>query len=389
MDRTSQEMPESAVTRKKNDGFWVRGGYFDYQILFLVVVIVLFGVMMVYSSSSYRAVINGVDSAYYARRQAIFALIGFVAMIAVSRVNYKYFQHFSMLLIYMSIALSVLVFIIGTASNGAVRWIQIGPIQFQPSEIAKPAIIIYMAHACVKQSRLLNSLGGIAKMVWLPVVAIVLIAKENLSTAIVCFAIMFIIMFVASPKFWNLVGLFLAGVAAAVIAVVAVGYRGDRFDAWLNPETSENGFQTMQSLYAIGSGGLFGKGLGQSIQKMGFLPEPHNDMIFSVICEELGLFGAIGVIILFVILIYRCRFIANNSPDSFGGLIVTGIITHIAIQLIINVGVVTNTIPNTGVTLPFISYGGTSLVFMMIEIGMVLSVSRQIRPYEKKVVKEM
>ncbi len=389
MDRTSQEMPERAVHKKRNEGFWVRGGYFDYQILFLLIVIVLFGIMMVYSSSSYRAVINGVDSAYYARRQAIFALIGFVAMIIVSRMNYKYFQHFSVLLIYASIVLSVLVFIIGTASNGAVRWIQLGPIQFQPSEIAKPAIIIYMSHACVKQSRLLNNLGGIAKMAWLPVVAIVLIAKENLSTAIVCFAIMFIIMFVASPKFWNLVGLFLAGVAAAVVAVVAVGYRGDRFDAWLNPETSENGFQTMQSLYAIGSGGLFGKGLGQSIQKMGFLPEPHNDMIFSVICEELGLFGAIGIILLFVILLFRCRYIANNSPDSFGGLLVTGVITHVAIQLIINVGVVTNTIPNTGVTLPFISYGGTSLVFMMIEIGMVLSVSRQIRPYEKKVVKEM
>lgn len=388
MDRDSREISESSV-RRNRDGFWVRGGYFDYQILFILVVIVLFGILMVFSSSSYRAVINDLDSAYYARRQAIFALVGFVAMIIVSRMNYKYFQQFSMLLIYMSIILSAAVFVIGSASHGATRWIPLGPIQFQPSEIAKPAIIIYMAHACVKQSKLLNSLAGIARMCLLPIIAIILIAKENLSTAIVCFAIMFIIVFVASPKFWNLVGLFIGGVAAAVLAVVAVGYRGDRFDAWLNPETSENGFQTMQSLYAIGSGGLFGKGLGQSIQKMGFLPEPHNDMIFSVICEELGLFGAIGVIILFAMLIFRCRYIANNAADSFGGLIVTGVITHVAVQLVINVGVVTNTIPNTGVTLPFISYGGTSLVFMMIEIGMVLAVSRQIRPYEKKVMREM
>lgn len=388
VDRTSQEISESSGRRKK-ESFWVSGGYFDYQILFILIVLVLFGILMVFSSSSYRAVINGVDSAYYARRQAIFALLGFVAMMIVSKVNYKFFQHFSVLLIYISIALSIVVLVIGTASNGATRWIPIGPIHFQPSEIAKPAIIIYVAHACVKQSRLLNNLLGIAKMCALPLIAIVFIASENLSTAVVCFAIMFIIVFVASPRFWNLVGLFVGGVAAAILAITTVGYRGARIDAWLNPETSENGFQTMQSLYAIGSGGLFGKGLGQSIQKMGFLPEPHNDMIFSVICEELGLFGAIGVILLFAFLIYRCRYIANNAADSFGGLIVTGVIAHIAIQMIINVAVVTNTIPNTGVTLPFVSYGGTSLVFMMIEIGMVLSVSRQIRPYEKKIAKEM
>ncbi len=380
MDRTVQESAPQEKKQTLSRSFWVKGGYFDYQSLFLIIIIVLFGILMVFSSSSYRAVISGVESTYFAKKQALFAILGFVAMYIVSRINYRYLQNFSMLLIYLSILLSGLVIIIGTASHGATRWIPLGPIQFQPSEIVKPAIIIYMAHACMSQAKLLNSMGGIIRMAILPCISIVLIGKENLSTAIVCFAIMVIIMFVASPKFWHLVVLGLIGVAVAAAAVMLVGYRGGRFDAWLNPETSENGFQTMQSLYAIGSGGLFGRGLGQSIQKMGFLPESHNDMIFSVICEELGLFGGIGVIILFVALLLRFRYIANNSPDGFGGLLVTGVITHIAVQLIVNVGVVTNTIPNTGVTLPFISYGGTSLVFMMIEVGMVLSVSRQIRP---------
>lgn len=382
MDSAVRTQSERKKSRTINNSFWVKGGYLDYQVVFIMFVIVLFGIIMVYSSSSYKAVSYGLSSTYFAKRQAIFAIAGFVLMWIVSHINYRYLQRMSMLLIYLGIFLSGIVLVIGTATNGATRWIPIGPIQFQPSEIVKPAIIIYMAHVCVAQSRLLNTIPGIIKMCIWPVVSIVLIAKENLSTAIVCFAVMVIIMFVASPKFWNLVALGIAGVAAAAVAVVAVGYRGDRFDAWLHPETSENGFQTIQSLYAIGSGGLFGRGLGQSIQKMGFLPESHNDMIFSVICEELGLFGAIGVILLFVMLLVRFRYIANNSPDSFGGLLITGVLTHVAVQVIINVGVVTNTIPNTGVTLPFISYGGTSLVFMMIEVGMVLAVSRQMRPIE-------
>lgn len=381
----SSEVEKRNVQRKNrtlNNSFWVKGGYFDYQTLFIILVIVLFGIMMVYSSSSYRAVMSGEASSYFAKRQAIFAVLGIVAMIGVSHVNYRYYKKFSVILMYMAIALSGLVFIIGTASHGATRWIPIGPIHFQPSEVAKPILIIYMAHACVSKSSLLNSIKGIIQMVILPGICVVLIGKENLSTAIVCFAIIIIIMFVASPKIVNLVILGLVGVAVAAIAIFAVGYRGDRIDAWLHPETSENGFQTMQSLYAIGSGGLFGRGLGESIQKMGFLPESHNDMIFSVICEELGLFGAIATITLFIMLLLRFRYIANNAPDSFGGLLCTGVITHIAIQFIINVGVVTNTIPNTGVTLPFISYGGTSLVFLLVEVGIILGVSRQMRPVE-------
>ncbi|MGN0435108.1 MAG: FtsW/RodA/SpoVE family cell cycle protein, partial [Wujia sp.] len=280
----------------------------------------------------------------------------------------------------IAIILSAYVLVKGISSHGASRWISIGGQQFQPSEICKPILILYMAHICVAESDKLSDLKGIFKVVFWPMVCILLIGKENLSTAIVCFAIVVVILFVASPKFLHLLLLGMAGVAIAVIGVFAAGYRGDRFEAWLNPETSENGFQTMQSLYAIGSGGLFGRGLGQSIQKQGFLPESHNDMIFSVICEELGLFGAIAVIILFIMLLISFKNIANNSPDSYGGFIITGIMTHIAVQTLVNIGVVTNTIPNTGVTLPFISYGGTSLLFLMVEMGIVLGISRQANP---------
>ena len=364
----------------KKKAWMIKGGYLDYQTVFITIILVLIGLLMVFSASSYKGVLLTGDSAYFLKRQALFAVAGIIIMLFVSRINYRKYKEFALIIMYACIFLCGVVMIIGTATNGAVRWINLGFMQFQPSEFAKIGIIIYMARLCEIQSRRLDSIKGIIQMVILPGVCIVFIALENLSTAIVCFAIMFVIMFVASPRFWNLVALALIALFAAVIALVFVGYRGARFDAWLNPETSEYGFQTMQSLYAIGTGGLFGRGLGESIQKMGFLPESHNDMIFSIICEELGLFGALGIITLFVLLIFRMKYIAEHTVDSFGGFIVTGVITHVAVQLIINIGVVTNTIPPTGVTLPFISYGGTSLVAMLIEIGLVLSVSRQIKP---------
>ena len=370
-------MGRTKSRRTIKNSLWVKGGYMDYQSIFLIFVIVLFGLMMVYSASSYRAITYGFPGTYFMKRQAVFAMVGFLIMYIVSRVNYRFLSDYSVVLIYIAIALLAYVLILGRASHGATRWIQIGPMQIQPSEIAKPFIIIYMSDACVKKSKYLNSIKGIFNIVLLPIICIGLIAVENLSTAIVCFAIVVAILFVASPKLFNLIVLGIVGVIAAAVLALGVGYRSDRFDAWRHPATSEYGFQTMQSLYAIGSGGFFGRGLGNSIQKLGFLPESHNDMIFSVICEELGLFGALVVITLFVLLIFRFKFIADGAVDSFGGFIITGVITHVAVQLIVNIGVVTNTIPPTGVTLPFISYGGTSLVFMLAEIGLVLSVSRQ------------
>ena len=186
----------------------------------------------------------------------------------------------------------------------------------------------------------------------------------------------------------HVVVMLVVGVLFVIIMISMQGYRGERIQAWRNPEASSSGFQTLQGLYAIGSGGLFGRGLGQSIQKMGNIPEAQNDMIFSIICEELGIVGAVGLILVFVMLIWRFRFIAEGAPDRYGSLIVIGVISHLAFQVLINMFVVTNLMPNTGVPLPFISYGGTSLVFLLIEMGIVLAVSRQIEPLGSEEEKE-
>ena len=185
---------------------------------------------------------------------------------------------------------------------------------------------------------------------------------------------------VASPKNWHFILMGVLGILMCVVFIATAGYRADRIRIWLAPEKYDDGYQTMQSLYAIGSGGFFGRGLGNSIQKMGFIPESHNDMIFSVICEELGLFGAVLTIIMFILLIYRCTVLAINSGDRFGGLIAVGVMAHIAVQILINISVVTNTIPPTGVPLPFISYGGSSIFFLLLEMGLMFAVARQIKP---------
>ena len=211
----------------------------------------------------------------------------------------------------------------------------------------------------------------------LPIVGIVGI--ENLSTCIILLAISFIMIFVATPLYKPFLGLIGIGVAGAVLLILTQGYRMERITVWLDPASSDKGEQTMQGLYAIGSGGLFGKGLGQSMQKLGFLPEANNDMIFSVICEELGLFGALCVLALFFALLWRFMVIAINAPDLYGSMLVIGVIAHIGIQVFINIAVATNTMPNTGIPLPFISYGGSSLVFLLLEMGLVLSVSRYIK----------
>jgi cell division protein FtsW len=208
------------------------------------------------------------------------------------------------------------------------------------------------------------------------------IAYSNLSTAVIVLGIAVCMLFVASSKYKPFLVIGVLGVAFILIFIFAMGagYRSDRVDAWLHPETAgDSGYQTLMGLYAIGSGGLFGKGLGQSLQKMGHVPESQNDMIFTIICEELGLFGAICVILLYLMMIWRMMVIANNAKDLFGALLVVGVMTHISLQVILNIAVVTNSIPNTGVTLPFISYGGTSVVFLMMEIGLVLSVSKGIK----------
>ena len=300
-------------------------------------------------------------------------------MMLVSKLDYRIWKRFSMVLYIGTVAVLILIFIIGTASHGATRWIAIGSFQFQPSEVAKLTVVIFTAHLATITARRIGHFSELVKAMIAPLIIVGLIASENLSTAIVCLAIAVVILFVASPKYWQFILIIAVGTIFMGIFLVVASYRLERIGVWLHPEEYDTGYQTLQALYAIGSGGLFGKGLGQSIQKLGFIPESHNDYIFSVLCEELGLFGAICIISMFMILIWRCMVISNNAPDLFGSLIVIGVMTHIAVQVLVNIAVVTNSIPPTGVPLPFISYGGTALCMVLVEMGVVLSVSRQIR----------
>lgn len=355
--------------------------YFDYNLLFIIVFLVGFGMVMLYSSSSYVAANKFGDAAYFLKLQVRNALIGFALMMFLTFVDYRIWKKFSSLAYIGAMVLCCLTFVpaFQSSANGSARWVKIGPITFQPSEIAKIAVILFMAMILEKVAKQLGKTMNLFKVILLMVPIVGLVAITNLSTAVIIFGIAVCMIFVASKKYiqFGIVG----GLGVIFVAIFSmVGYRSDRIAAWLHPETAgDSGYQTLQGLYAIGSGGLFGKGLGQSLQKMGNVPEAQNDMIFTIICEELGLFGGICVILLFMLLIWRMMVIANNAQDLFGALIVVGVMSHVAIQVILNIAVVTNSIPNTGVILPFISYGGTSFAFLMGEMGLVLSVSRGIK----------
>lgn len=356
--------------------------YFDYNMLFILIVLIGFGLVMLYSSSSYTATNKFGDSAYYLRAQIKAFVLGLVPMIFFIVVDYRVWKKFGILIYLMSFLLCFAVFIpgLGVERNNSTRWIKIGPIQFQPSEFAKLAIIIFLAMVIDRIPKQMNKTKNLLKVLVMLIPICGVIAYSNLSTAIIVVGIAVCMLFVASPKYKPFFGIAAGGVAFVVLFISLATYRGGRIEAWLHPETAgDKGYQTMQGLYAIGSGKLFGKGLGASLQKLGNVPESMNDMIFTIICEELGLFGAICVILLYILLLWRMMVIANNARDLFGSLLVTGVMSHIAIQVILNIAVVTNTIPNTGVTLPFISYGGTSVVFLMSEMGLVLGVSRGIR----------
>lgn len=369
-------MARQKTQRKKT------ASYFDYNMLFILIVLIGFGLVMLYSSSSYTATNKFGDSAYYLRAQIKAFVLGLVPMIFFIAVDYRVWKKFGILIYLMSFLLCFAVFIpgLGVERNNSTRWIKIGPIQFQPSEFAKLAIIIFLAMVIDRIPKQMNKTKNLLKVLVMLIPICGVIAYSNLSTAIIVVGIAVCMLFVASPKYKPFFGIAAGGVAFVVLFISLATYRGGRIEAWLHPETAgDKGYQTMQGLYAIGSGKLFGKGLGASLQKLGNVPESMNDMIFTIICEELGLFGAICVILLYILLLWRMMVIANNARDLFGSLLVTGVMSHIAIQVILNIAVVTNTIPNTGVTLPFISYGGTSVVFLMSEMGLVLGVSRGIR----------
>lgn len=370
-----------------------RGQFFDYSTLIIVLVLTAFGLVMVYSTSSFSALKNNLDSAHYFKKQLFATVLGIGCMIVASFIDYKKWKDLSPIIYFAALLTIFLVIPFGKELNGAKRWIYIGKLSFQPAEFVKLALIILLAafatYSGKYMAKLKNSIyfilaGGVPAV-------LILVITRNLSTAVILAGITYLMLVISNPRPKWIYVLSVVGVIGIIVFLVlffksvesgtGLGFRFRRLLAWRDPVNyhSQEGYQTLQALYAIGSGGFFGKGLGQSVQKMGFIPEAQNDMIFSVICEELGLFGGICLIVLFILLIYRMMVIANNAPDLFGSLIVSGVMVHIAIQVILNIAVVTNMLPNTGVSLPFISYGGTSVMFLMAEMGLVLNVSRQIR----------
>lgn len=359
----------------------------DMTLLALVLLLVVFGLVMLFSTSEYNGRVRFHDSAYYFKKQLFATALGLMAMYVVSQMDYRFFTRMAPAAYLLSMGLSTAVLLVGQEINGSKRWLNLGPLSFQPSEFAKVAVILFLAWQIDSTEKDTSGFWFMCRtmLTLLPIVG--LVGSNNLSTAIIILGIGVILIFVSNPRYAQFIGLGVAGIGFVAVFLAAESYRLERLAIWRDPEKYEKGFQTIQGLYAIGSGGLFGRGLGSSLQKLGFVPEAQNDMIFSIICEELGLVGASALIVIFGLLLWRLCVISLHSRDLLGSLICAGIMGHMAIQVILNIAVVTNTIPNTGITLPFISYGGTSVVFLLGEMGLALSVSSHNQPppaYDRK-----
>ena len=361
-----------------------KGTYIDMPMLIITLTLVCFGLVMLYSASYVVGLYRFSDSLHYIKDQVIFAIIGVGVMLAASKVDYRIFQRYSVSLLFFVYILLVIVLFMKEI-KGVTRWIIIPKVgSFQPSELAKFAVILMFANIIQKNHDKMKtfSFGVVPFVLVLGTVAGLLILEPHLSAIVIICMIGAIMMYVGGTDIkW-----FTIGIAVVIIAIVGavvlypdlVWYAKDRIVAWRNPEMDlrGKGYQSYQSLLAIGSGGLFGLGLGNSRQKHLHLPEPQNDFIFSVICEELGFIGGMLVIGLFIALLIRGVMIAVKSKDKFGAMLVIGIVSQITIQAFLNIAVATNTIPNTGISLPFFSEGGTSLLMLLGEMGIVLSVSR-------------
>ena len=348
----------------------------DPALMILVVLLVGFGLVMMYSVGSYNGEIRFGDALYYVKKQFFATALGFLAMYLIGCMDYHRLEKYAVAAYLLSLLLSALVLAAGDSYNGSRRWLSLGPLSFQPSEFAKLAVILFLAEKVSRQKKKRNSFLNLLLVIGMVLPVVALVGTNNLSTAVIILGIAVIVVFVSDKRYIQFVWMGALGIGVVAVFLGMESYRLERLAIWKNPEAYEKGYQTIQGLYAIGSGGLFGRGLGESIQKLGFVPEAQNDMIFSIICEELGYVGAVLLIVAFLILIWRFMVISVHAPDLFGALIAAGAMAHIAIQVILNIAVVTNTIPNTGITLPFISYGGTSILFLLSEMGLVLSVSR-------------
>ncbi len=351
---------------------------YDYMVLFVVILLVLFGIVMIFSSSYYRAMTTedfSNDMLYFVKKQFRNGLLGFVGMFIMSNFPYRHLRRFTLPAYIIGCILLILLIPFGTTANGQKRWLW----GFQPSEIVKITTTLFLAHFLCIHKDYLKDFTGFIKCLAVVAIPCAMIAVTNFSTALLLALIGGTILFAAGfdMKYFAYVSGPVVGVGAIAILLPGLRYRLTRIQIWLDPfsDPTDKGYQIIQGLYALASGGLFGLGLGQSRQKT-FLPEAYNDIIFAIIAEELGMLGAALIILLFAILVWRGIKIAINAQDQFGSLVATGITAQIAFQSIINIAVTTNTIPNTGQPLPFVSYGGTSLAIAMSMVGILLNISK-------------
>ena len=393
--------------RRKRGSF---GSYlltYDMNLIVSILFLIVFGLIMIYSASYYTASMSAAfnnDPTYLLKNQLKYSIAGLVVMIGVANVPYRLWKKLAWPAILLAVVLIFLLLSpLGVTVKGATRWVRLpGLGQFQVAEPVKVAMIVFTASLIAKYGSKMKTMKDFVLMMVPGVVLFVMIWKisNNMSTALILLGINFVMAFVVHPKY----GPFVALAAVGVVGVVGIiyytvhfadaesGFRLTRIQAWLDPYSfeSDTAYQSLQGLYAIGSGGLMGKGLGNSIQKLGKIPEPYNDMIFSIICEELGIFGAGLVILLFIYFLYRLFIIAQSAEDLFGRLLCIGVFAHVALQVVLNLMVVTGMFPTTGVTLPFFSYGGTATVFLLVEIGMVLNVEKMSRlKRERELEREM
>ena len=400
--------------KRKTGRFWILGNKgLDTNMIVITMFLIIFGLIMVYSASYYKCSITkafNYDSMHFLKNQALMSVVGLIAMLVVSNINYHFWKKEP--IVFLAVALSIgLTLVLLTrffgeghplnltiTANGATRWVKFGPISFQVAEPVKIAVIVTTAWLADKFGAEEIKWKKFTFKHWVATGAIAVpgvflagflgIISSNMSSALIIAIIGVVMYFAWHPKsalFYLAALVGLAGIAVFIYVVsqqgvvdAEEGFRLTRIRAWLDPYSyeSDESFQSLQALYAIGSGGLFGKGLGNSIQKLGKIPEPYNDFIFSIVCEELGVMGASLLLLMFIYLLYRIYSVAQKAEDLFGRMLATGVFSHIALQVVMNIAVVTGELPNTGVTLPFISYGGTATIFLLIEIGMVLNVQK-------------
>lgn len=376
--------------KNQKDSVRVKEKPFDFILFIIILILLAMGIIMVLSASSPQALAEDGDSYSYVRKQVIFAIVGIVAMLVISKIDYKIYAKFAKVAYIGSVVILASVRFLGSSSKGAVRWLDLGFVRFQPSEIAKIALIIFYAAWLTKNKDKLKDLkkGFIVPLIFIiPIALILLFLQNHLSATIIIVVVVSIMMLMAGTKlkYFLISGLILALVGGSALFTYMkvkgtedANFRLARITTFLDPlsDAKGDGWQIIQSLYAIGSGGLFGAGLGESKQKFLYIPEPHNDFIFSVLAEELGFIGCVIVIILFAVLIWRGLLVAIRAKDMFGSLMAVGITSLVGLQAILNIAVVTASMPNTGIPLPFFSYGGTALVILLSSMGILLNISR-------------